>query len=413
MLLTLIAIKASGGQLSGAEDMLARQKMELSILEEDKTPSLSQNEILLIELTVLANKQDSGFKTLIYDAWKYLLTQGKVRKLTPELRAQLDIPRVHCPSKTSNRCSELVAIYLPLSNYLLVDCAAVNEETRSWFFHELVHAVQYTYRFPLDMELLNKYSQFESPSGQKIPENKLIDYLSFYYETQANWYTLRLTEDADWMKERQSGITSGTIATSKILLGLVTMTTSFHIFKSLFEGLLPDIDQEPNSNELHLRGINLHEMLVIKKYYAINPGIHFDFGFLEKYTRAIEHAYFGDLDFLYQLNNGDQKIFRDLHNRFYSEFGKKTSAVLEECGSLLATIKQGSPLLNWLTLPDELFNSCRTYQLPSYIHQRQKFIEFLKADREGAFYHAGTKGGGGPGLKVSPFIHPQLLVIPE
>ena len=399
---------AYAGEFSN--NMLERQQIELAAINSTEAPSFTKEEIDKIEFNVRFNRQDRGFRHLIYVTWKKLLSENKVRRLTLALREKLDIPRVQCA--IANRCSELVAVYLPQSNFLLVDFEAVNTDNAPWFFHELVHAVQYTYRFPLDIEILYEYSQKGSPDGVKIKQEQLVDYLRFFYEAQANWYTLRLEQDRDWMNQRQSGYISGTIAATKIVLGLFTMTISFHLFKELFEGLLPEIDQQPDSRQLKMRGIDLFEMIMIKKFYAINPGIHFDFGFLEKYTRAIERAYFGELDFLYQDNNGDQKIYRDLHNKFYGVFGDRTPGLLERCGKTFEALQNGSPYLNWLTLPAEQL-SCGPYTNSSFLLNREAIAEiFLTSEKSGS-YQGGTKGGGGPALKISPYIQPQLIVLPE
>ena len=393
-----------------SSNMHERQRIELEAINSTETLNLTKDEIDKIEFNVLFNKQDTGFKHLIYVTWRRLLSEKKIRRLTLDLREKLDIPKVQCT--TGNRCSELVAVYLPHSNFLLVDFEAVNSDNAPWFFHELVHAVQYTYRFPLDIEILYQYSQTGSPDGSKIKKEQLVDYLRFLYEAQANWYTLRLEGDHDWMNQRQSKLMSGTAMVAKIFLGLVTMTTSFHLFKELFEGLLPEVDQKRGNKTLDERGIDLHEMIMIKKMFAINPGIHFDFGFLEKYTRAIERAYFGELDFLYQDNNGDQKIYRDLHNKFYGVFGDRTPGLLERCGKTFEALQNGSPYLNWLTLPAEQL-SCGPYTNSSFLLNREAIAEiFLTSEKSGS-YQGGTKGGGGPALKISPYIQPQLIVLPE
>lgn len=384
--------------------MFARQNFELEALNSAEALHLTPEEIKQIEITVFYNRQDRGFKYLLNEAWKRLLAEGRVKKLTPDLREKLGIQQASC--SPTHRRSDLVAVYLPSSHYFLVDFEEVNKETTQWFFHELVHAVQYIYRFPLDIEILFQYMQTSSPDGVKIRRDQLVEYLRFFYEAQANWYTLRLERNRDWMNVRQNKLVAGTIVTFKTILSIIP------VFKSIFDELLPEIDHRHDGTELNMGGIDLYEMIMVKKFHAINPGVHFDFAFIERYVRALEKAYFCELDFLYQPNNGDQKIYRDLHNKFYQTFGYQTPNLLNRCNSTFEAVQNGSPYINWLTLPKEQLN-CGPYENSTFLQNRDMIIEIFENSEKSGSYMGGTRGGGPPTLKISPYIQPQIIFLPE
>ncbi len=389
--------------------MLDRGKFEVEVLLSSELPNFTEEELYFIEHNVFLNKQERGLRLLLVATWQRLLAEKRVRKLTPDLREKLAIPRMHCT--TGNRCSELVAVYLPLSHYLLVDVESVNKENAIWFFHELIHAVQYIYRFPLDIEILYRYAQEGSPDGIKIRQDQLVDYLRFFYEAQANWYILRLEQNAEWLDVKQNKAGKVTEQGLKIVFHMTTMTLFMNL-RHAFEYLLPKIDDWSQDKTLRQRDTEFHELPILKKYHNFNPAIQVDLRFLQKFARAIEIGYFGDLVFLYQDDNGDQKIYRDLHNKFYSTFGERTSRFLKGCRHTFEVVQNGSPFINWLTLPKEDLD-CSTYGESSFFKDRAAITNIFIQNENTSLFHGGTKGGGGPGLKIGPYIQPQLLVYPE
>lgn len=393
VLILLFSLRAMAQEVSA--DILQTQKEELAILQNAEDISLGENEILFIDVHVLFNTQDDGFRKLVYSVWKQFLAENRIKRLTPGLRAKLSLDKSYCSTPT--HCNELMAAYLPLSNFILVDFDKVDLKSATWFYHELVHAVQYIYRLPLDLNLLLG----------RVPKEELVDYLRFYYESQANWYTMRLRKNSDWKIVEQGAISSGLEAAAKVAFGLPTAGVTSKIARESFNELLPIIDQMSGS-QLNRQLFELKELPVIKTYHSFNPGIHVDLGFFKSFVRSIEKAYFGNLVFLYKDDNEDQKIYRDLHNQFYKFFA--SNELIKTCDSAFKKVSADSPLLTWLRA-DESQLRCGPYQSLSFWQSRGELLNLFVTNRS-QFFHAGTKGGGGPGLVISPLVQPQLRILP-
>ncbi len=407
LLLLILTTKsfATDSMSSSLENLVKKQQAELEVLQ--GTPSdLTSDDYNFINLTIFSGDQHVSVVDLVYKTFQSLRTQDRVRRLTPELRQKLNIDKVHCSTK--KRCSELVAVYLPLSNYVLVDFDQINRENRGWFYHEIIHAFQYTYRFPWDMDMLYRLSQRKT--GVRIKPEQLVDYIRFYYEAQANWYTLKLTKDPIWLNE-ESAFWKGLEKAWKIPVGLVSFPITMNLGRQVFEGWLPYVDQNWNGGDFHHGNFELKELVALKSYHNANPAILIDLGFHEHFIRAIELAYFGELEFLY--SGDDQQIYRDLHNQFYAN-AEVIRLEPAGCKNLMPKIKTGSPFMNWLTLQREEIEDCEVYRSSSrFLNYRQQITNIFGEGGKSGFYHYGTEGGRGPGLKVSPYVHPQLIVLPK
>ncbi len=399
LLINLCTLKILAGE--PIQDLLEIQSREAEVLS--GAEDIPSDKIDKVEFWVQFNKQPEGFKLLLYNTWRTLLAQKRIKRLTQDIRKKLNIPRLHCVGE--QRCSELVAVYLILSNYILVDYEELNYNTATWFFHELVHAVQYTHRFPMDIDYLYRLS-LKQNSEMRVKPEQVFDYLRFFYENQANWYTMRLGQNEAWNAAGQNAILSGLETAMKITVGLISFTVLPRVMRHYFEKLLPSIDHSYGTSVENVLW-ETHEPIVMKDYHSLNPGIHIDLGAFTKLTRAVERGYFGDLDFLYQNDNGDQKIYRDLNNRFY-----ESSLSIGRCANSLAEFNDLSPFLNWFTVSLEKIY-CGSYIGLDFWISRDEILQLFKRDLNGKTYQKGTRGGRGPGLDILPAAQPQLLIWPE
>ncbi len=348
----------------------------------------------------------------INETWKRLRADNRIRKLTKELREHLGTPSQYCPTEKS--CYDLVALYLPVSNFILIDYTTLNSEVISWVYHEVVHASQYFYRFPLDFGLMHTLN-IQDP-----------DFLMFYYETQANWHSLMFSENPAWLDHISSNASLILSRVKKSLVEVLTLKKSDETAKNWMTEWMPQeyLDNNPiessfgvviNTTEYQTL-FDMPEPFILKdlsQNFTLYDSL--DFSFYAEYTDAIEKAYFGDSEFLTKRQNGDQKIFVKFHNNVYHKLKKDYYYGVhknEKCHAPMQTvINSPSPLVSWFSVSPESFSQCDTYKDSDFWKHRDDLLKrFLNFKNR--FFQGGTKGAGGPSLNIHPHIHPQLIIQP-
>ncbi len=409
--------------LAGFAGVVDLQIQESSVLSVKNAPVLPAEDLENIwkKIGVFILNRDAeidirmgNYPRLMYMVWHDLVSEDRIRRLTPEVRAELKVPEKHCIK--GHGCHSLVAFYLPMSHLIFVDYEKLNDDVISWVYHEIVHAYQYTYRFPRDLiDIVN------AAADSKLKYNEIIDYLKFYYESQANWYTLQFTRNEKWLDSGETAFLLAPTSFLKSLLVIPTLGVMLRWSKVEFENFVPKPDQIPgHQGYFQLQQgeqLKFRELLVLRNVFQLfNIGVNFDFDFHKRFSQRIEEAYFGELAFLRQKDGGDQLIFKDLHDQYYSEIFFSVAIKMKKCDVAIDQILSGvSPLLNWLTGKIDRGDCLvRFWNLTTKPELQKSYEKIYVEGSQGRFFHAGGEGSGGPALLIEPslFMHPQLLVDP-
>ncbi len=377
----------------------------------------------------LWNKTDGLFlqttmaeRYYLESAWKILTRSQRIRNLTLDLRQKLGIPKQHC-ADTGN-CYDLVAVYLPISNMILIEYTELNDETIAKVYHELFHAYQYMFRYPLDAGMIFDFTRFDDSSENSRPEleiNEINDFLNFYYESIANWKTLQFTRNQEWLNTSKSevylfatGLLKGLVNTFS--LKLLSQASDVSSKKWLSQEYFDEYGNE-DSVAINVKSeyafLRMPDLLVIKDLnHMFTMQNNLDFQFHLNYTAALENAYFGNENFLKRRKNGDQRLFNRMHDNVYFKLKrsfKRLIAKNKNCLEPLAKIiySQTSPLLSWFSTSPSEFMNCEVYSRSSFWQARDQLL-MLYLDFNDHFFQNGTKGTGGPMLRIQP----QLIVKP-
>lgn len=316
----------------------------------------------------------------------FMIQDQRIHLLTPEIREKLPLNSTFCPSPQS--CRDVRAFYLPLPGLLFLDSSLSQMEMVYSLFHEILHVYQFTYRFPLDLMM----ASILVDQGKLAPE-QAYDFLSYYYETQANWQTLRMNTHPAWRTKFQFEFKGRAGSMDSIIQSALIILT--HGGSLLVQGAvnknmsrtLPDIDRlkfsgnplgrYTNASEAAL---DFHELHLQNKlsFSGITP---WDSNFHRAYAKAVEKTYFGKLDFIFQNNIPDYQLFNPLHNQYYKALGTKDIEKEDAgCEALLsrALSSEPSPLAFWLSLPAQEFQQCSAYSaVGEYLQKLQ--LENLSA----------------------------------
>ncbi len=345
---------------------------------------------------------------------------GRIRLMTPETEAALGIDKYLC--RDTQPCKEIRAFYVPLTHHIVLRKSLDDQQMVDSLYHELVHAAQFTYRFPLDIKTL---------STLKIPSDELLDFIDFYYESQANYRTLRLSQPQEWESLFRSSETSyiGASVLTTIVCPFCLAVTTVHRGYSRYKALsyLPEIDinSEPGWHKPtggKESALYLSELLLLKDSDSTPfTGTGWDTQFHQRFGKAIERTYFGKLPFLFQNDRKDQEAYKALHDAYYKNIGVNNELELDpRCSSLIeqAQQKDTSPLVSWLTLPQSDIESCKAFNSPGTLGYRDVFISELlrKIENQNSPFIVIRPGSEGtkPNLKVTPSLRvlPQLRVSP-
>lgn len=359
-----------------------------------------------------------------------------VRILTPELTKKFSTDGLTC--RYEGHCTTLDGLYLPLSHLIFLNPLLNITELSRVFLHELLHAYQFTYRFPIDTTLLYQLTQ-----DYELEENKIPAFLDFYYEGQANWKGIQFSFPDAWYPEILNGdknlqvglsrlLVSGA-ATYAIVMSGATVGTAYLAYGLSWLGqiaygnlssnsVLPRIAKSEslltinNTPKSRLEAaLKIPELIPIhERLTRISGFASYDFEFHLAFSQAIQKYYFGNEAFLFHNDRDDLAIYNRLNDRYYSSIGISTEVDLEpDCMDLLAQVRKSvsSPLVAWLTLPLSEIERCPAYrgkvQSEALTAHRDALLE-PSTDRnpfENGF--PGTEGSR-PGLTLLP----QLRILP-
>ena len=354
--------------------------------------------------------------------YQQMVAEGRIRSLTPELRKKFNIDRLGC--NRAGHCSRLFAFYLPLTHQIYIDpdigkndsdpeiAAHPGYKIEGVMLHELLHAYQYSYRFPIDLQLLSKRVK----DGEINPSD-LRDYLDFFYEGQANYKVFNIA------------LNPFINGTGKAWVPYMQFHAPVH-----YDGFVFGFDKQnrellPRFERFHLPFMNfandytgvLSELVISHEEHTESKIFDYDFRFQYLFAKAIEKTYFGSLTFLFQDNHDDLKIYNSLYQEAYERL--TASGALDKdprCKALISKVlgSNTSPMVQWLTLPKQEIEACPAYKGLGDPGFREEFIEKLqKGMNFSSPFSTGRPGGEGshPELDMEPSLDvlPQLEVLPE
>ncbi len=326
---------------------------------------------------------------LIEDTYQQLLRKNKIKRM----KSSEELNKIFCfyekiPGKKGHRslkrkrCSKVTGFYSIDTNDIFLNFS--HELFIPNLLHEIIHAYQYRVRFAWDVSLL-----YEALKQKKIKEADFFDYLSFYYESQANWYAATLELNKHWngvLKRERRRNNYVTATTGLALYALNPLVAVGYMF-------LPTSDRSQLNPQVYLRdnnsvipNIDLKALIEEKKTgYFTTP---FEFSELiiqnppkdmnialgntfKAYARAVEKSYFGNLDFLFNFKAQDQRLFTSLHNQYYDNIKLLSGP---GCDRVLDYIDSGvSPKAQWIEIKQEQLDQC-----PAFKSVNLEAIKFYK-----------------------------------
>lgn len=358
---------------------------------------------------------------LVKIVFNRLLEKGNIYYLDQKIERFLNIKRENCHD-SKETCKNIKALFIPDLNIIFIKKSLPEEKFAFSLYHEVLHAFQYAYRFPLDFSGVIELSKTMDKKGNPyIQEKDFFTYLNFYYEAQANWYELSLGRSENWLKERKRASVFG--AAIKSLGACATLGITLKIGNSRFKKILPKVDQvSSNQGHLYLGDQNtafyFKEMIVTKKdMLAFNISNNFDLSFHKKFAEALEYAYFDNLDFLFHDKELDQKNFKYLTDHFYDRLIHSPYSYFVKCDSLFEKIIYGesSPLIQWMTISSEEIAKCpvyREYAEPTVRFQVLKKYFYNWKWKSPFQFFPGSEGVR-LNLNFNPVLfHPQIEIVP-
>lgn len=212
-------------------------------------------------------------------------------------------------------------VYVPHLDriYLLSDLTL--GEFRYSLYHELIHAYQYRYRFETDFLRI----QSELTDEDHTPSTpEVLQQLAFYYEAQANYYTLVLNRDSPWRGVGDSTLSSVSRfveSGSKLVLTVATVGIFKWLGDHQVEETLPQDDAYDelsfgaSGTQFHLSELYVGSNLLFENMST--KGINFTFH--RRYSEALRTAYFGPRSLLEEDQDIQQDIHKLLHDRFQED----------------------------------------------------------------------------------------------
>lgn len=128
---------------------------------------------------------ETGVFELIEKSAKRFLNNDKIYPINAELSA---FYKKNCTPKES--CNLLLNFYLPSSDLIFVSTEDKNRNFTYGLFHELIHVYQFDHRLLIDLAVID-----QAVKEGTLKESEVYDFLNFFYETQAHWYTLTVMRE--------------------------------------------------------------------------------------------------------------------------------------------------------------------------------------------------------------------------
>jgi hypothetical protein len=394
-----------------------------------------ENTALPLTIKELPIEPSSLLKQRLAGLVQDLSSKSAIRAFTPEFKKQLDASGLGC--KLAGHCTSINGLYLPMSSLIFLDTSLSDGEKTTAFLHELVHAYQFTYRFPLDLSLL--YSTADH-TGLKPLEIDL--YLDYYYESQANWKALQFNFPSPWFfavhgnQALQVGLSrmlvSGGAAAGAAFagmsggVGLLVYGASWLsevIYGNITANrLLPNVAKSPTwftiGNTPHDKltaATRIPELVPIDDKFTLFSGFAaYNFQFHRDYGAAIQKYYFGPEGILFKNNRDDLEIYNSLHNQYYSLLGLSETVDNDTgCQLLLNDVRSSpvSPMLAWLTLPIQEIEACPVYKNMKWDQIRAAYLQdLLNPASSTDSFHSGLPGTEGSRTDLT--LLPQLNILP-
>lgn len=365
-------IQFSFPELTQSPDVVSMTFIEAENLWHEIEPLLAKNRFFnnsSPKSSWSASKMSSKIVQLLVPRLKRVFdTLVKNKKIYWIQNPEAISKKIRIASCESNpNCKNLRAFYLPLSGKIFINRFAVKEELARSLFHELFHAFQYSFRFPLDLTVL---AEKISPSDMK--QEYYFDFLNYYYESQANWQAMRFKMDPRWEHLFAEPKTIGT----KVLVPVILYSWAGAIYvlgkagiNLILDSFLPKVDRvlmtgdssfvlEKYDAALLLNELSIQNQKAIPYVSIWDPEFHY------RLARSIEKAYYGELSFLFQSNFPDHRIFNSFHNNYYQRIGLVEIEKDAGCENLISSMltSSDSPLVFWINLPKEEFAKCPAYK---------------------------------------------------
>ncbi|MCK5072423.1 MAG: hypothetical protein KAQ98_03290 [Bacteriovoracaceae bacterium] len=377
----------------------------------DRQISFGQNQLAI---------QKGRMFNLITSTFNNLLERNRIFYINEELLNYLGIKNYLCKNKKKNdQCKKMNAFYIPHIHSIFIDKNLPDNQFSISLMHEIIHAFQYEYRFPLDISKIIELTEKKNDNGlPRIKKGDELDYLSFYYEAQANWYQLVLSQADIWLDETTKTSYIGTWV--KAWIDCFSLTLLGRLGNKKYNKYLPEID---HSSRGHLywgtknSAFFLSELAIFKNTSTLlNFSTNLDFKFHKKFAKALEYTYFDNLNFLFQKNNGDQLNFKLLTDIFYSRIVHSAASEFNNCQELLNEVRfRGiSPFMQWLKLSTKEYPECKIYNKTMTKNHVEKIIYLFQNDKDSPFRIFPGSEGTRLELEIIPslYFHPQFDIVP-
>jgi hypothetical protein len=355
-----------------------------------------------------------------------LKQSGRVRFVTTD--QALDLCRKSFPKAD---CSQLHGFYVPaLDKIYLVGTSALelaNQEGISeTFFHELMHAYQYSVRYGYDLYYLQQIPSLVK-AGVRPKE-----FLAYIYEAQAHWYTFLAFEPKLWEPEKSEKKIGPTLAgTGKGLLSAVSFTIIPRVSKKFLDKYLPKFDQRVAHHDdgylfyaLEHTYVFNEPLLYRTKKGVWNPGVSVDFKFYRLFSESVERNYFGAET--YQAGDEGQWVqilFRNMNDLYYGleEPSNVKQWELMPCSDInphsLMETRFAIPFHYWnerIAKPE--FAACMNPKIKKLVRGAKRKTDVKVTFQQASFSNFWIRGdshGGGEGSHPDLLIHPQFPLSPE
>lgn len=318
---------------------------------------------------------------------------GKLRFLNAEIKAKLGLSQ------------DLYGMYVPLTNHILIDSEQSQAELEKALFHELHHAFQFTYRFPLDLAKMHSLQGTYKSNSDDI--NRL---LNAYYEYETNYQDKRYSYSSDWAKTFQTAYDEDGFW--KLRQGLSLGQSEIWI-KNYVNSYLSKIDRDENPDLYVPGGGDLAALSLSHLTPAENVGVpkgHIDLEWHQMFVSRLNCTYFDC-----EIPGLPVMLYREINNNYDEKIGTTKFEANEECKNLIDTVRNSeqAPLITWLSMEPTQMSKCSAYSQPPTIGHLKLYKKILleTSDVRSPFlFGRGRRGGEGgrPGINVLP----QLKVSP-
>jgi hypothetical protein len=356
-----------------------------------------------------------------------LAKNGRVRFIRTEVAAEL------CRRSFPNGdCEWMQGFYMPFNDkiYLVGTSAEALESQPSvppTFFHEVIHAYQYSVRYGYDLQYLRQLAVLKK--AEISPE----DLLAFFYEAQAHWYTIKTFKVEQWQEVHASSgfgsamgsqlVNHGKSAVTVFTLGLSTNAARE------FVPYLPQVDVW-DKFAAYLRpyketAYDFNEPILFRagnKFFNVASSV--DFKFHRTFSNSVEKSYYGGLGYRAgKEGKWLQAIFRNLNDMAYGLESASPSPYWQAVmGSGLTEYQVMEtqnivPYTHWREqIQKSEFQPFLNKAVMQHItKKRRKLKKAPKGLKISQFWlRGGDEGqGGSEGSHGDLLIHPQFPLSPE